>query len=291
MSGHSHCPSTISSTGIADEGVDVEIVECVGGHRCLKLALGGEVDLATVSESPVMYNSFKRDDYAVVATFVSSRNDVKIISRHSLGVSSPADLSGKRIGTVMGASSHFFLDAFLLFHGVDPAAVEVVHVSPEDMPNALSSGEVDALSVWEPFGFIAAQTLGEDVLVFPKSDIYRETFNLVCLKDICKERGDAAKRILRALERSISFIHDNERESQSIVAQKLEKSGEFIDWIWPDFEFDLTLAQSLIVTLENEAEWAIYKELVDGATPPNYLDFIYPSLLAEVNPDSVTITH
>src|SRR5688572_28475465 len=53
----------------AAEGVAVRSVECIGGQRCLRQLFEGRAQLATASELPVMFNSFTRDDYAVVATF------------------------------------------------------------------------------------------------------------------------------------------------------------------------------------------------------------------------------
>jgi NitT/TauT family transport system substrate-binding protein len=56
----------------AAEGVAVRTLECMGGQRCIKLIFDGQALLATASELPVMFNSFARSDYAVIASFVST---------------------------------------------------------------------------------------------------------------------------------------------------------------------------------------------------------------------------
>src|SRR5215510_8986025 len=81
------------------EQVAVTTRECVGGNRCIKLMLDGEVPLATVSEMPVMLNGLVRSDFAIVATFVTSKRDIKLIARKSAGIKTASDLRGKRIGT------------------------------------------------------------------------------------------------------------------------------------------------------------------------------------------------
>lgn len=110
----------------SDEGLVVRTVECLGGQRCIKQMFEGEVQLATASKLPVMFNSFSRTDYAIVATFVTSPLDVKLVARKSAGIGSAAQLIGKRVGTVKGASAHYFLDTFLLINGLDPKKVDLV---------------------------------------------------------------------------------------------------------------------------------------------------------------------
>ena len=59
--------------------------------------------------------------------------------------------------------------------------------------------------------------------------------------------------------------------------------------VWDEFNFRLVLDQSIIVSLEDEARWAIREELVDKEEVPNYLDFIYINALEDVKPEAVTI--
>jgi ABC-type nitrate/sulfonate/bicarbonate transport system substrate-binding protein len=128
----------------ANEGLPVTTRECVGGHRCIKLMLDGEVPLATAAEMPVMLNSLARSDFAIVATFVTSKRDIKLIARRSAGIKTASDLRGKRLGTVQGTSAHYFLDGLLLFNAIDPHGVELVPLAPEQIPAALSEGQIAA---------------------------------------------------------------------------------------------------------------------------------------------------
>ena len=125
----------------AAEGVAVALEQVIGGHRSLQRLLEGGADLATSSEAVVMFNSFRSGDYAVIATFVTSDDDVKVIARPGSGIAAAKDLRGKRIGTITGASAHFYLDTLLLLNGVDPKAAQVRHLQPEDMAAALAKGQ------------------------------------------------------------------------------------------------------------------------------------------------------
>jgi hypothetical protein len=51
----------------------------------------------------------------------------------------------------------------------------------------------------------------------------------------------------------------------------------------------LVLDQSILVSLEDEARWAMNERLTDKKEIPNYLDFIYVDALEQAKPETVTI--
>src|SRR5262249_35674371 len=146
----------------ADEGVAVATRECLGGHRCIRMIFDDEVDMATASEMPTMLNSLQRSDFAIVATFATSKRDVKLVARRSAGINAPSDLRGKRVGTIKETSSHYFLDLFLLFNGVDPRGIELVGLTPEQITTAIKEKTIDAVATFEPFAYRSMRALGTD---------------------------------------------------------------------------------------------------------------------------------
>ena len=272
----------------AAEGVKVRINEVVGGHRTMQQLLEGSADLATSSEAVVMFNSFQRNDFAVIASFVTSDDDVKVVTRADTGIDQPRQLAGKLIGTVTGAASHYFLETLLLLNGVDPTSVRLRNLQPEAMVEALKKREVDAIAIWEPFPFKACKAVTGAKLL-PKSTVYRLTFNLIVNKKLFGIRDDELVGILRALDRAEQFIKRRPQEAKAILLNRLKLENDFVDWIWPRYNYRLSLDQSLLTTLEGEARWARQERLVDGSKSPNYLNFVNPGPLSRVSPAAVTI--
>ena len=120
------------------EGVGVRTQECSDGRRCLQLLLDGKAQLATATDLPIVFKSFERTDFAILATFASSARDVKLVTRKSAGITNPRQLEGKRIATVKGASAQYFLDSYLIFNDVDKTKVTVVGLLPEEMSAAMA---------------------------------------------------------------------------------------------------------------------------------------------------------
>ena len=271
------------------EGAAVRLQECIGGMRCIKHLFDGTAQLATASDLPVMFHSFERRDYAVLATFVTSVNDMKLVVRRSAGIERPRQLTGKRIATVRGASPHYYLDAYLLYHGIDPAAVTMVALPPERMAEALARREVDAVTVWEPFAWLSVQAVGDDALVLPNPRIYTQSFNLLADRRTIAGRDDELVRVLRALDRAVRHIREQPQAAQALLKTRLQLDQRFIDWAWRDFDYRLGLDQSLVSTIENEARWAVREGHVQGRTaPPNVLDLLDPGPLRRAVPGAVT---
>lgn len=271
-----------------EEGVSVEITNVLGGHRTMKDVLEGRSDLATSSESVVMFNSFKSNDFVVLATFVTSTDDVKIVSRKNSGVDDYEQLAGKKVGTILGAASHYYLDSLLMIHGIDPNLVRKIPLQPEEMYEALNKGEVDAVSIWEPHPYKILQS-DPNIQRLPQSTIYRLTFNLIAHKAIISSRRDDLIKLLKALVKAEQFIEREPGKSKMVLRNQLQLDQAFIDWIWPSYHYRLSLDQSLLSTLEGEARWAIQEGYVDRVKTPNYLDFISSAPLRSANPSSVTI--
>ncbi len=271
-----------------DEGLQIKISDVIGGHRTMQQLLEGKADLATSSESVVMFNSFQQQDFAVIASFVSSDDDSKVVVRPNAGITEPKHLAGKRVGTVVGGACHYYLEMMLLTNGVDPKKVLIRNLQPEDMADALSKGDVDAVAIWEPFPYKVIKVVpGSRVL--GKSNAYRMFFNLIEHKRLLKGREEELVKLLRALERSEQFIISQPEKAKTILLNRLKLDNDFIDWIWPRNNYRLTLSQTLVTTLEGEARWARKGGLVKGDKSPNYLNFIDAAPLGKMNVKAVSI--
>ena len=63
----------------------------------------------------------------------------------------------------------------------------------------------------------------------------------------------------------------------------------FVDYMWPQLQYRLSLDQGLLRTLESEARWALRERHVAGARMPNFLGVLHAAPLLRVKPDSTGI--
>lgn len=271
----------------AAEGLEVKVQDCQGGHRCLRQVLDGAADVATAGEMPVVMNSFTNADYAVIGTFTKSTDDLKLIAGTRSGIKSAAQLVGKRVGVTKGTASEFFLELYLLTAGVDSHSLDIVDLQPEDMLPALQTGKVDAISVWQPFGYLALKALGTGATVLPGNSPHTQTFNLVSHRKLVGARDATLVRLLRAVERGERFIQEQPAEAKRLLRERLALEQDFVDNVWPGMRYRLVLDQALLLTLEGEARWARREGHVSGPLKPNFLQLVHSAPLHTVKPDAV----
>lgn len=254
----------------ADHGINVELLPYVGGHRCFNALIDGEADLATTSDSVIMFNSFGGTEFSILASFVESDNDIKIVSAPGQHIQTASELRGKRIGIIHNSASEFFLHTLLLINGVPAESITLVPLRPDAMVTALDSGEIDAAAMWEPFAQEAAQLSNHGEPILNSRGIYTLSFNLITMRELATPQLEAHRRVIAALNDATRFIAVNPASSQRIIATQLQRAPHKISHGWDDYLFKLSLSNSLISTLEHEARWALNHNRVAVQPVPNY---------------------
>jgi ABC-type nitrate/sulfonate/bicarbonate transport system substrate-binding protein len=269
------------------EGVAVRLQDCSSGRDCMQRLIDGQADLATAAELVVTLESARISDAAIYATISRSAHHIKLVARRADGLQAPADLHGKRIGTVEGTSAQYFLDRWLVFHGIDPGSVHVAAMPPGRLVQALQQRLIDAVAIWEPVASQAVETLGGEALVLPSSRVYTQHFCLVGRRSGMSGRHAALLGALRALERAQRFIAGQPAQAAALLQARLKRPGGSTGLA--EHDFSLALDQSLIATMEGQARWAG----LQGRLPPwgpasgNLLRFVEPSFLRQAVPGAV----
>lgn len=271
-------------------GVDVEFVSCIGGNRCVRNMLAGETELSTSTELPVVFNSFTRTDFAILTSFVSVSNDVKVVARSEHNINEPSRLKGRTLGYVKGGASHYVLDLVLVYNSIDSSKVTLKEITPESALSTLANGEVDALCIWEPFASRIQMEMGDEVELVPIPKLYTETFNLVAMNSAIKARPKDMEKIVLALKDSTQFIQNNPDKTKALAAKRLGVPIALINRIFDDYRYRLSLSRSLRRTMEGQARWASREGHVDPKLPqPNFTGFVNPQFLNAVDPSAVTL--
>ena len=275
----------------ADAGLDVTIKEYKSGQLALAGFLAGEAAIATTADIPIAFESLLRQDFGIIATIGSSDNEPRIIARKDLGVTEPADLRGKRIATQRASAVHFFLHMFLLQNGMTADDVSVSFLKPDELGPALADGRIDAFSMREPYISQALKTLGERAVVFSKPGLYRKTFNVVAANDLLKTRPQVARQVLDAMLRAELYALTAPQEAMAIVAKGLGAAPAEVAALWADASLKVSLDQSLLISLEDEAQWILSNKFSHVDQAPSYLSLLHLDSLKAVDPILVSVIH
>jgi ABC-type nitrate/sulfonate/bicarbonate transport system substrate-binding protein/ActR/RegA family two-component response regulator len=273
-----------------DLGLDVELVSFTSGRLCLDAVLGGKADAGTMAETPIMHAGFQGAPMYVVAGIHRSQKNTKVIASRGKGIAKSVDLKGHKVGVSIGTNGEFFMDQFLKRIAMTRKDLQVVNIRPEDMAPSLIRGDVDACFTWEPHVQNAKKQLGDAAVIFGNDGVYTETYNIVTTQNFAKSKTKELSLLLQGLAKAIDYIHENPDDSIGIVSRRIGMDANLLKAIWPDYTFQLSLEQSLLDLLDEEAKWSTANGIAPpGAEIPNYRFFVLTEPLKAVKPEAVTI--
>jgi ABC-type nitrate/sulfonate/bicarbonate transport system substrate-binding protein len=270
-----------------DQGLAVTLQPHPFGKMALAALLDGKGDLATCAETPVVFAELGGQPLAILASIGSSRKNTAVVALKEAGITTPGDLKGKRIGVSRGTSGDFFLDTFLLRHGVDRRDVLLVDLAPAEMSEALASRRIDAAATWNPTALLLQRRFGEEVQSFFEGELYTETLLIVGRRDFAEQRPEAAKRVLRALLEAEVFFRTQPAEARRAAASALGDDPGILDALLPLFDFRVRLDQSLLGLMEEQQRWATRVGLVPPRASFNFLPTFAADPLHAVKPEAV----
>ena len=272
----------------SEAGVEVTLIERASGKEGLAELTDGVADYATAADTPIMFSLLKSMPFKVIATISLSTDTLTIVARRDRGIQSSLDLQGKRIGFAMGTSSQYFLDTFLEFRAIKADAIICIPLKPIELVQALIDGKVDAISAWTPFNHEALEALGNKGQELRVGNIFRWSWNLVARNESIA-RNVTTQRLLTALVRASQALKNDPQACARDLAPILALSPEQILQTWDHTLFDVTLDQSLVLSLELQARWAMSTGLTEQKEVPNFLPAISSQALRAVDSSAVTL--
>ncbi|HXC92851.1 MAG TPA: NrtA/SsuA/CpmA family ABC transporter substrate-binding protein [Geobacteraceae bacterium] len=271
-----------------EEGLDAIPQPHPFGKPALTAVIEGKADIATVGDTPIVFAVMNGEKIMTLAAIQTSNKDEAIVARRDRGITKPADLKGKKIGVPFGTTAHFFIDSFLLAHGLVMEKVTLVDMKPAEMAVALENGRVDAVSVFNPTVKQLEKHLGENGVLFYSESLYK-TFCVTATQEFVKKNPEAIKKFLRALIKSETFIKEHPKEAQNLVADFIKMDKTELADIWNILTFRVTLDQALLVDFEDQTRWILKNRLSNATRMPNYLEYIHTDGLDAVKPIAVRI--
>lgn len=250
----------------ADEGVNVKVINFSTGVEALQALQGGQVDITTAADVPAAAALPKSPDLRVVAdgsVWLGS----KIVARKASGVSSGNDLGGKRIGTPIGTSAAYFAATMLDASGVTNA--KLVQVAPSAMLTAMSQGDVDAVSIFQPYQEQVLDELADEVVALEaEGDVYRQHSLYLAQAESAEAKAAEFTKFFAALAKAGADLDQAEPAAIDAVVAATKLKPDLVGRVLEEFEFSLQLQPELASTLTDLAGWAREQGSLDDKVKP-----------------------
>jgi len=272
----------------AANGLNVTFKNYGSGAQAMQGMLNGEVNIAVASEFVVVEAAVASPGFYVFGS-VSKFNIYNVVARTDKGISNISDLTGKTIGAAFGTIGQYYLGSFLNQNNINPSDVTIVNVPNAQSASALENGTVDAIVTYQPNISQIESLLGKNTVIWPAQANQLGYFDAACSTSFATTHSDLIVRFLTALVQAQNFNINHEAQAKTIVAEALNETSSYIQSVWSNYQFKVSLDQSQISAMQEETQWLINNNLTATTQIPNFLNYIYINGLKTVNPNLINI--
>ena len=221
---------------------------------------------------------------------------IKILSLKKSGITSIADLKGKRIGVpALSDAATLIAKRALLSEGISVDAknpeVEFVVYSRNDLPQALQKGLIDVIALNDPVATIAEEQLDLAVILdTSKTHPFDEEYCCVVFitSKLASERPEIAAAATRAILKASAWVQEHPEEAAKIQLDKKYVSGDlaFNTKLLKSYNYHPSIQGGYNAIELNARQFAEIGILKKGTDSKAFADRVY--LFQKNVPDSYT---
>jgi len=279
-----------------EQGLDVEVNWVTAFSDLYAPAGAGQIDFTVTSVNNGL--KWHEDDlpmrYLTILTNIAGGQGVAV---NPAKVKAPEDFEKIKIGMAAGSTVELAIRNFAKAYRLDFAKLQFVNLQPPDQLAALSSDEVQAIAVWEPWltravsefdaklyftgrkSYIPGHEGDVDWLTLP-SGVLANT-------RLLKDRPDAARAMLTALLKAERFVTDNPKEAARTVAPLLKVAPELMEKLLPTSTYSAVLDNAVIDGINRIEDFLQLSNKLKSRVDPLSLFDLH--LLKSVAPDLIRV--
>jgi ABC-type nitrate/sulfonate/bicarbonate transport system substrate-binding protein len=273
----------------AKNNLAVTFFDAPSGEASIDCVLKGKADIGVSSEFPMVVEILKGQPIQTIGC-VCKADFVFLLGRKDRGIRSVSDLRGKRIGFLSGSIQPFYLGRFLSLNGMSTSDITGVGLkTSEAAVEELSSGRLDGVVAAEPFASAASGRLKGDITVFRVQNYQYLYLLLVCEREWIVSHPKIVARFIESLVRAEEYLFQDPLKSNEIVQKRMGVDSQFMKSVWQRNLYSISLDESLVVAMEDEAWWMIREKQSESKSVPNFLPYCNQGGLAVVKPEAVNL--
>jgi NitT/TauT family transport system substrate-binding protein len=254
--------SAVEQGFYANHGLDVKILAGTGSSVTAQMVAAGQANIGYADSTATTQLISQGAPLVVLATILQS-NPNEVIALADSGISSIADLKGKKVGTPVPSSQATMLPLFLEANGLSATDVELVNLAPTSLVQSLLQNQVDAIlgSIDTYQVQVEAQYDGEIfTAMFADNGVATVSTSIFANKDWAAQNAEAVK----------AFVAGS-LEGWKFATEDPEASIEDLKTLWGDGEESPTSLEELKATFEGNLLCAGGAKYVGKAEPEQWV--------------------
>jgi NitT/TauT family transport system substrate-binding protein len=211
----------------AKEKLDVTIDQGEGSAGTVTRVMSGAYDAGFGDANAVIQSAAtKPSDAPLIVYMMYSRAPFALLTKATSSIHSFKDLEGKKIGAPAAGASVKMLPLMAKKNGIDYGKIQLLSVAPNLQEQLLLQGQVEGIAIFTATSYMNLVSLGLDpdkdfrwlYYADAGADLYSNC--IIVSQKLAKEKPEAVKGLVRAINRSIKEVVANPDAAIEILAKQ-----------------------------------------------------------------------
>ncbi|MCC8050987.1 MAG: aliphatic sulfonate ABC transporter substrate-binding protein [Clostridiales bacterium] len=239
----------------------------------------GEADLGYMADLPAIIAKSSGQEIEIVSNVAYGEKGLAVLIPTDSEITSVAELEGKKVAYATGSYAQHLLALLLDQEGLTLDDVESINLSAGDQVAALSSGEVDAIVIWEQYISLLT-TEGTAKVLADGTGIKRGNMVTYAVTSYAEEHPEVIEAYIRALDRADEYIEEDPSAAAEVIAEDFGVDAELMETILGNFTFTTELTQDDIDEIEAVKDFSLEAGIItndidfDSFINTEYLDAV-----------------
>lgn len=202
---------------LGKQGVKVSWDQFLSGPPMVESMAAGGTDIGMMGDMPPINARGQGIDIKIISKSGNLASSNTLVVGKNSGIKKVEDLKGKKVATQVGSSGHHFLALILNRAGLSMKDIQLVNLSAADGINALASGQVDAMTTWEPFGSQAVNK-GAGTILLDSTGIKQNTSTYVTTEKFAQDNPGIIVTYLKVWLKYVDLIKADPDAALKVIA-------------------------------------------------------------------------
>lgn len=247
---------------LKEKGVEVVWNDFESGPPINESMAAGSSDVACLGDVPTVSALAAGQENEIFASACEAPDSYQMLARADSDIQGPADLKGKKVGTVVGSTGHILTEKLMKSVGMDLSDVEIVNISMGDAQAVLENKEVDAVAAWEPnvtrmlqSGKVRSIGKGSDCGLLGQN-------TLVVRTAYAESNADILQVIIEQYTRGAAAMETLDQETINAVSAALSIEPELFYTVAASYNYNVTISDSAYISLQETIEFLVKIDVI-----------------------------